>query len=74
MQLEALKALLGAAWADADIIVVVSARVEELDGGLRNVSVQRIQQHSGGEKGGISKTDGATLLMMAGELLEDEPI
>lgn len=74
MQLEALKALLGEAWSDVDMIVVVGSKIERCGDGLLNVSPCMIQQHAGEEKGGIERADGATLLMMAGQLLEDEPV
>lgn len=71
MKLEALKAVLGEQWADADMIVVVGCRIEKRDDGLLNVKPHLIQQHASDEKGGIDKQDGATLLMMAGELLQE---
>lgn len=74
MQLEALKALLGDSWADVDMIVVVGCKIECRSDGLFDVSPCLIQQHADEDKGGMSKTDGATLLMMAGELLGDEPV
>ena len=71
--LEKLQELLGDQYDDVDIIIVVGCRFEEDgDEGLRGIKPVMIQHFATKAEGGLRREDGGTLLMMAGQLLQDD--
>ena len=58
------------AWLDVDIFIVVGFKFVDESDGLRQVKPLLIQQYASSSTGGIAKSDGGTLLMMAGEQLQ----
>lgn len=61
----------GGDWLDIDIFIVVGFKFVDDEGdGLRQVKPHLIQQWASNSTGGIDKSDGGTLLMMAGEQLQ----
>ena len=57
-------------WLDIDILIVVGCKFVDDADGLRQVKPHLIQQWASNSTGGIDKSDGGTLLMMAGEQLQ----
>ncbi len=59
-------------WPDIDVFIVVGFKFVDLGDGLRRIKPHLIQQYANSSTGGIDKSDGGTLLMMAGEQLQQQ--